>query len=233
VQRKKRERIQVPRAAIVGYTNTGKSSLLNALTEAQVLAEDKLFATLDPTTRRLILRSGASLLLTDTVGFVRNLPHGLVDAFKATLEEASSADLLIHVADASDPEVEARMETTEKVLSEIGAGSLPKILVLNKVDIADEGVVDGWLRLHPEGLPISVKTKQGLEELTALIEKTLTSGMEELVVAIPHAEYALVPFIRREGSVIEETAKDEYTLVRCRVPERLMEKLGKYRVPKA
>jgi len=229
VQRKKRERIQVPRAAIVGYTNTGKSSLLNALTEAQVLAEDKLFATLDPTTRRLILRSGASLLLTDTVGFVRNLPHGLVDAFKATLEEASSADLLIHVADASDPEVESRMATTEKVLSEIGAGDLPKILVLNKVDIAEAGVVDAWQRLHPEGLPISVKTKQGLEGLSALIEKMLTAGMEEIVVAIPHSEYALVPLIRREGSVIEERSEDEFTIVKCRVPERLIDRLETYR----
>ncbi|MCX7027633.1 MAG: GTPase HflX [Spirochaetes bacterium] len=229
VQRKKRERIQVPRAAIVGYTNTGKSSLLNVLTEAQVLAEDKLFATLDPTTRRLILRSGASLLLTDTVGFVRNLPHGLVDAFKATLEEASSADLLIHVADASDPEVESRMATTEKVLSEIGAGNLPKIIVLNKIDIAERGIVDTWQRLHPDGLPISVKTKLGLEGLTALIEKMLTAGMEEIIVAIPHSEYALVPLIRREGSVIEERSEDECTVVRCRVPERLMDRLGKYR----
>jgi GTP-binding protein HflX len=233
VQRKKREKVQVPRAAIVGYTNAGKSSLLNVLTEAQVLAEDKLFATLDPTTRKLILRSGAVLLVTDTVGFVRNLPHNLVEAFKATLEEASGADLLIHVADASDPEVESHMATTEKVLSEIGAGSLPRILVLNKIDIAEAGTVDTWLRLHPEGHPVSVKTGQGIEGLRALIETTLTSGMEEILVAIPHAEYSLVPFIRREGSVIEEVAKDDYTLVRCRVPERLMEKLGKYLVPKA
>ena len=233
VQRKKREKIQVPRAAIVGYTNSGKSSLLNVLTEAQVLAEDKLFATLDPTTRKLILRSGASLLLTDTVGFVRNLPHHLVEAFKATLEEASGADLLIHVADASDPEVESRMATTEKVLSEIGAGALPRILVLNKVDIAEAGMVDSWIRLHPDGLAISVRTRLGIEGLTALIEKTLTSGMEEILVAIPHAEYALVPFIRREGSVIEEVAKDDFTLVRCRIPARLMERLGKYRVPEA
>ena len=233
VQRKKREKIQIPRAAIVGYTNAGKSSLLNILTEAQVLAEDKLFATLDPTTRKLILRSGASLLLTDTVGFVRNLPHNLVEAFKATLEEASGADLLIHVADASDPEVESRMATTEKVLSEIGAGALPRILVLNKVDIAEAGMVDTWIRLHPDGLAISVRTRLGIESLTALIENTLTSGMEELVLAIPHAEYALVPFIRREGSVIEEVAKDDFTLVHCRIPARLMERLGKYRVPEA
>lgn len=229
VQRKKRERISLPRAAIVGYTNAGKSSLLNALTNAEVPAEDKLFATLDPTTRKLILKSGATLLVTDTVGFVRNLPHHLVEAFKATLEEASGSDLLIHVADASDPEVELHMATTEKVLSEIGAGALPRIIVLNKADIAGPDAVDRWLMLHPEGLAISAKTGQGLADLALLIEKSLTADMEELVLAIPHSDYSIIPLIHREGLVIEEKSEDDRTIVRCRIPSRLESRVGKYR----
>ncbi|PKL06580.1 MAG: GTPase HflX [Spirochaetae bacterium HGW-Spirochaetae-9] len=229
VQRRRRERVELPRAAIVGYTNAGKSSLLNALTAANVLAEDKLFATLDPTTRKLNLRSGGNLLMTDTVGFVRNLPHNLIDAFKATLEEASASDLLIHVADASDPEVEIHMATTEKVLSEIGAGELPRILVLNKIDIADEAVLDQWFRIHPDSLAVSAKTGKGLDSLALLIEKTLTSDMEEVVLAIPHSEYSLIPLIHREGVVIEERSEDERSIVRCRIPRRLEGKVGKYR----
>lgn len=229
VQRRRRERISVPRAAIVGYTNAGKSSLLNALTNAEVLAEDKLFATLDPTTRRLILKSGATLLVTDTVGFVRNLPHGLVEAFKATLEEASQADLLIHVADASDPEVEVHMATTEKVLSEIGAGLVPRILVLNKTDIAEQGVIDQWQRIHPEGIPVSAKTGSGLDALAREVEKSLTSAMAEVLLEIPHSEYSLVSLLHREGLVISEQAGDEGTIVRCKIPKRLEEKFEKYR----
>jgi len=228
VQRRKRERISIPRAAIVGYTNAGKSSLLNALTNAQVLAEDKLFATLDPTTRKLILASGATLLVTDTVGFVRNLPHHLVEAFKATLEEAANADLLIHVADASDPEVEIHMDTTERVLSEIGAGDVPRILVLNKVDIAAEDSISQWMRIHSGGLAVSAKTGAGLVELAAAIEKQLTSAMREVMLEIPHSDYSFVSFLHREGSVEEETSGDESTVIRCRIPARLTDKVAKY-----
>ena len=236
VQRRRRERIELPRAAIVGYTNAGKSSLLNALTAANVLAEDKLFATLDPTTRKLILTSGSTLLITDTVGFVRNLPHNLVEAFKATLEEASASDLLIHVADAADPEVEIHMATTEKVLDEIGAGTVPRILVLNKVDIAEPGVVEQWLRLHPDSLAVSAKTGLGLDALAIQIEARLTSGMEEMELAIPFAEYSLIPLIHREGTVLEERTEDDCTVIRCKVPQRIVPKLEPYKrgeAPKA
>lgn len=228
VQRRRRERIELPRAAIVGYTNAGKSSLLNALTSANVLAEDKLFATLDPTTRKLILTSGSTLLVTDTVGFVRNLPHNLVEAFKATLEEASASDLLIHVADASDPEVEVHMATTEKVLDEIGAGAVPRILVLNKVDIAEPGAVEQWRRLHPDSLAVSAKTALGLDALAVQIEARLTSGMEEMELAIPFAEYSLIPLIHREGTVLEEHTEDDCTVIRCKVPQRIVPKLEPY-----
>ncbi len=228
VQRKRRQRLPLPRAAIVGYTNAGKSSLLNAMTQAQVVAEDKLFATLDPTTRRLSLGSGASLLLTDTVGFVRNLPHGLVEAFKATLEEASNADLLIHVVDGADPERELHMTTTRQVLSEIGAGSVPQLLVLNKTDLADSEALDDWRRSHPEGIPVSAKTGEGLNELAARIETELSAGMEELSLLIPHAQYALIPLIHREGVVLEEKGGEEGTLVRCKMPARLVGRLEEF-----
>ncbi len=231
VQRKRRERLTLPRAAIVGYTNAGKSSLLNVLAKAEVVAEDKLFATLDPTTRRLILGSGASLLLTDTVGFVRNLPHGLVEAFKATLEEASSADLLIHVADAADPEVELQMATTEKVLTEIGAGVLPRILVLNKTDIADPGAVQDWLYAHPGGLAVSAKTGEGLQVLVKLIEERLSDGMVEMHLIIPHDQYALIPLIHREGVVIKESSQDEASTILCRIPSRLVSRLEAFKAP--
>ncbi|MDX9783849.1 MAG: GTPase HflX [Spirochaetia bacterium] len=228
VQRKRRQRLPLPRAAIVGYTNAGKSSLLNAMTQAEVVAEDKLFATLDPTTRRLSLGSGASLLLTDTVGFVRNLPHGLVEAFKATLEEASNADLLIHVVDGADPERELHMTTTRQVLSEIGAGSVPQLLVLNKTDLADSETLDDWRRSHPEGIPVSAKTGEGLKELAARIETELSAGMEELQLLIPHAQYALIPLIHREGVVLEEKGGEEGTLVRCKMPARLVGRLEEF-----
>ena len=227
VQRRRRERQTVPRAAIVGYTNAGKSSLLNTLSSASVLAEDKLFATLDPTTRRIALDSGSTVLLTDTVGFIRNLPHGLVEAFKATLEEAAVADLLIHVADASDPEVESHMRTTESVLAEIGAGELPRILVLNKIDLAPE-MRDGWLQSHPGGVLVSARTGFGLGDLVARIGEVVAGGMQELELRIPHADYAMVALLRREAHIVEESHDDEAAILRCRVPERLLSRIERY-----
>jgi len=230
VQRKRRERLAVPRAAIVGYTNSGKSSLLNALTRASVLVEDKLFATLDPTTRRIGLVKGGSLLLTDTVGFVRNLPHGLVEAFKATLEEAAAADLLVEVVDASDPEIEAHMKTTNEVLAEIGAGELPRILVLNKIDLVEPPFVDGLKTLHPEAIIGSVKTGQGIPEILAAIEKGLGELAGEMRLYIPDADYSLVALLRREAQILEEGRDDEGTSLRCRVPDRIVSKFEKYLV---
>ncbi|MDA8411015.1 MAG: GTPase HflX [Treponema sp.] len=227
-QRKRRERQAVPRAAVVGYTNAGKSSLLNALCDSGILAEDKLFATLDPTTRRMTTVKGAVLLLTDTVGFVRNLPHGLVEAFKATLEEAALADLLVEVVDASDPESDRHMETTNEVLREIGAGDVPRVVVLNKVDLLDEVTAAGLASRHPGAHPASIRTGFGLEGINAAIEAALVENDSVANFRIPDAEYALVALLHREALVLGESREDNATIVEARVPERVGKRLEKY-----
>jgi len=221
-QRKRRERLALKRAAIVGYTNAGKSSILNAIAPtAAVLAEDKLFATLDPTTRRLDTGSG-SILVTDTVGFVRNLPHGLVEAFKATLEEAADADLLVHVVDASDPEAETQYRTTLEVLAEVGADASRSILVYNKIDrIPDR---DAW-PVAPDAVFVSAATGEGLPGLIAAIEAELTADEPELVLRIPPERYDLVALLYREASVLSEDHDGEASVLRCRVPERLLSRV--------
>jgi GTP-binding protein HflX len=230
VQRSRREKASVPRAAIVGYTNAGKSSLLNALASAGVLAEDKLFATLDPTTRRLDLDKGGSVLLTDTVGFVRNLPHHLVEAFKATLEEAADADILVEVVDASDPEADIQLAATDKVLREIGAGEVPRILALNKVDlVADEAAFALWRSKFPEALCCSAKTGAGLPELVAALEDRLSAASGEMGLRIPDAEYSFVALLHREASILEESHDGEATVLRARVPERLASRFERFR----
>ncbi|HUX37639.1 MAG TPA: GTPase HflX [Rectinemataceae bacterium] len=229
-QRKRREKQAMPRAAVVGYTNAGKSSLLNALCDSGILAEDKLFATLDPTTRRMPVGKGGALLLTDTVGFVRNLPHGLVEAFKATLEEAALANILVEVVDASDPESDRHMATTTEVLREIGAGDLPRVLVLNKVDLLDAESLAALSSAHPEALVVSVKIGTGLPELHDAIEAALVGGDERVRLRIPDAEYSLVPLLHREAQVLSEEREDDATIVECRLPERLVARLSAYDV---
>ena len=186
-QRKQRRRVPVPTVAIVGYTNAGKSSLLNRLTGAHVLARDQLFATLDPTTRQLVLPSGRKVLLTDTVGFVRRLPHRLVEAFKATLEEAVQADVLLHIVDISSPEYESHLTTTEEVLTEIGAGERRVIPVFNKADLLDDPLVRRLaLELHPEAHLVSVRTGEGLDALLTRLDEILAARDEDLVLLVPH-----------------------------------------------
>lgn len=171
LQRKKRERSAVPCCALVGYTNAGKSSLLNALAGADAFVEDKLFATLDTTARRFYLEAGRSVLLIDTVGFIRNLPHDLIDSFHATLEEAKLAALLIHVLDVSDPGADRYYETTRAVLRNLGAGDTPVITVLNKIDRLDS---PGRLSDYPEAVPVSTKTRQGLDLLRRRMAELLS-----------------------------------------------------------
>jgi GTP-binding protein HflX len=221
-QRKDRKRAPVPNAAIVGYTNSGKSSLLRRLTGADVLIEDKLFATLDTTTRKIALPNKQPLLLTDTVGFVRRLPHGLVEAFRATLEEATMADFLIHLLDASQPEVVEFYNTTMKVLAELGAAERPMLVVFNKIDRVEDPATLAALRRHyPEAIFISVRTGAGLDELVELMAAQIAGGSVTRELRIPQSEAALIARVHRQAKVLEsEYLGDEVRLVAV-LPARL------------
>jgi GTP-binding protein HflX len=218
VQRRRRLRVPVPTAAIVGYTNAGKSSLLNALTGAQVLAEDKLFATLDPTTRQLHLSGNHKLLVTDTVGFIRRLPHGLVESFKATLEETVVADFLIHVLDVSNPNFEKHHATTLSVLGELGAIDKTILTVFNKVDAADPAMISRARHLVPDALFVSALTRSGLDALeTRCVELIAdTFGATELL--IPHGRYDVIARLHELGDIQEQEEVDGAVRIKGRFP---------------
>ena len=212
ISRKKRKRIPLPTVAIVGYTNAGKSTLLNQITGSQVLAEDKLFATLDPTSRRIRLASGRTIILTDTVGFIRKLPHRLIDAFKATLEEAVESDLLLHVVDFSCSEFEEHLETTKSVLSELGAGNKETIIVFNKIDNGDDLLSRLKARAkEQDSVFISCKTGEGIDELLLTIEKKINQKIAVGKFKIPHSRYEIISKLKEQGSLISEVVFDEYT----------------------
>lgn len=203
-QRKKRESLPVPECALIGYTNAGKSSLLNSLTGATSFVENKLFATLDPLTRKLNLKDGTSILLTDTVGFISNLPHSLIDAFKSTLAEAQQADLQLIVLDASDPNIDFHYKTVCEVLKEIDAEDNQRIIILNKIDkLAEDDIQLSNLKvIFPDAICISAKTKQGFEELNqAILEKLLGQKKSFL---IPISEHKLLSQIRKNGIILQE-----------------------------
>ena len=228
-QRKKRMTVPVPTCAIVGYTNAGKSSLLNKLTNSNILAEDKLFATLDPTSRRCPLPSGQPLVVTDTVGFVRNLPHRLVDAFKATLEEAIVSNFLIHVLDVNSPEVDSHAETTLSVLKELGAKEKKVITVFNKLDaLWDEATRYDLSIRYPDALFISAHTGEGLDTLQDKMEAIIEADFTQVRLLIPHNRYDLVARLHREGGVRKEEARDEGSYLVGSVPERMMSVLQPY-----
>ncbi|MGB0370269.1 MAG: GTPase HflX [Opitutales bacterium] len=224
-QRKQRLKKPVPSGAFVGYTNAGKSSLLNAITGAEVLAEDKLFATLDPTSRRAKLHNGQTIVLTDTVGFVRRLPHRLVEAFKATLEESIISDFLVHVVDISNPDFEQHFETTQKVLLELGAQHKRTIIAFNKIDAVDDPtLINGLKAKYPEAVFISAAEKLGLDILQDRMLDMIAAGFEEMQLVIPHSRYDLVSQLYREGGIISERIEDNGYYIEARLADRIRDK---------
>lgn len=212
VQRKERVRNEIPLGAIVGYTNAGKSSLLNSLTGADALVEDKLFATLDPTTRRLELPDRQEILLTDTVGFVRKLPHSLVEAFKSTLEEAALADFLILVLDISSPHVENQWETTLAVLAELNAQDKEMLVVFNKCDVQKDPVVLARLRsLAPGGVFISCRTGEGLDNLRNMLSRYTGSQHSILELSLPPSRQDLIAMVHAKGRILESEYLEDGT----------------------
>ena len=210
VQRAKRLRKPVPTVSIVGYTNAGKSSLLNKLTASVALAEDRLFATLDPTIRRLDLDESQHVLLTDTVGFVRRLPHRLVEAFKATLEEAVVAHLLIHLIDISSSETSSHIKTTEAVLSEIGANENRSLIVFNKIDKLESSEKrESFELLYPEAILISAETGEGLELLKSRISESLNAKLRPTKLMIPHDRYGVISRLYASGGVRHSKSEED------------------------
>ncbi len=209
LHRDKRTAVPYPLVALVGYTNSGKSTLMNRLTEANVLAEDKLFATLDPTTRRLELPNGTVILLSDTVGFITKLPHGFIDAFKSTLEEVRAADLLLHVVDVTDPQATAHIAVVDKVLEELGAQSTPRVMVWNKIDALPPGSGIPAGEGEGERALVSARTGVGLPDLLNAIAASVKSTREQVEFQFPVHRQDLVATLHREGSVLSEEYEDD------------------------
>jgi GTP-binding protein HflX len=221
-QRKSRQRVPMPHAAIVGYTNAGKSSLLRRLTGADVLIEDKLFATLDTTTRKLELPNRQTLLITDTVGFIRRLPHQLVDAFKATLEEAVEADFLIHVLDAGQENPLEIHQTTTEVLNELGAGEKETLTLLNKIETVTDLIQRQVLKKEfPDALPISVHTGEGIEDLHFALSDILSRKTGTMELSIPQSRADIIARLHREANVLNVDYEGDNALILAVVPERM------------
>jgi GTP-binding protein HflX len=233
VKRAGRVRHDVPSVAIAGYTNAGKSSLLNALTDAGVLVEDALFATLDPTVRRTQTPDGRIYTLSDTVGFVRHLPHQLVEAFRSTLEEVVQADLVLHVVDSSDRDPEGQLRAVREVLAEIGADSVPELVVLNKTDVADEMSVTRLLRAEPGAVPVSARTGAGLDALRAAIESALPQPAFEVDAVVPYDRGDLVSRVFEQGDVSAVEHLGSGTAITARVGSALRAELEPYRTAPA
>ncbi|WP_460445881.1 GTPase HflX [Angustibacter aerolatus] len=230
VGRHHRRALQVPSVAIAGYTNAGKSSILNRLTGAGVLVEDALFATLDPTVRRTRTPDGREFTLSDTVGFVRQLPHQLVEAFRSTLEEVAESDLVLHVVDGSDPDPEGQIAAVREVLADVDAQNLPELLVLNKSDAADPEVVDRLRRRNPTLVVVSARTGAGIEELRERVTELLPHPRVEVEVLVPYERGDLVSRVHVDGEVLDEEHTAAGTRLRARVGSRLAAELEPYPV---
>jgi GTP-binding protein HflX len=225
---KARRKSRMPLVSLVGYTNAGKSTMFNLMTEAGVLVEDRLFATLDSTVRRFEFDGGSPILISDTVGFVRNLPHQLVEAFRSTLEEVDDADLLLHIIDGADPDPDRQISAVHTVLREIGAADIPEILVVNKVDVADPIAVKRLLALHPGAVATSALTGEGQEELAAAIETRLdhTTGSVELI--IPYDRGELVALVHEIGRVSAEEHTDMGTRITANIPRDELHRVARF-----
>ena len=229
-KRQERRRFNIPSVAIAGYTNAGKSSLLNKLTNAGVLVENALFATLDPTVRKSETSDGRVYTLSDTVGFVRHLPHQLIDAFKSTLEEVSESDLIVHVVDGSHPDPFEQIRAVRLVIDEIGGKEIPEIIAINKVDIADPAVIMEILRKEPNSYAFSVRTGFGIEGLLHAIESSLPRPSVEINVVIPYDRGDLVHAIHERGEIFSEQYEPEGTSIHARVDGGLAQRIENSRI---
>lgn len=230
LQRKARRRSRLGNVSLVGYTNAGKSTLLNRLTDAGVLVEDRLFATLDPRTRRLQLPGGESVLLSDTVGFVRKLPHQLVQAFRSTLEVVTESDLLVHVVDSTSSDPESQIEAVRSVLDEIGAGDVPELLAFNKCDAAGSEAARLAAR-HPGSVTISALTGAGIESLLEAVGDRLRAAASVLELEVPYERGDILAAVHREGEVLTETHDERCARVRVRVDAAGAARFREFEVP--
>lgn len=215
-QRKARVRSKLPVAALVGYTNAGKSTLLNQITDAGVLVEDQLFSTLDSSVRRSELPGGTPVLFSDTVGFIRDLPHQLIEAFQSTLDEVHNADLLLHVVDGSDPDADVQISAVRSVLGEIGAEQVPELFVINKTDTADPAAIRRLSEIH-DGVAISAQTGEGVDMLLNAVEERLTATSYRVLLEIPYDRGDLMALLHRNGAVVDESHTEAGTLVEARL----------------
>lgn len=225
-KRQERRRHRIPSVAITGYTNAGKSSLLNTLTNAGVLVENALFATLDPTVRQTRTSDGRVYTLTDTVGFVRHLPHQLVDAFRSTLEEVEDADLIVHVVDGSHPDPFEQIRAVREVIAEIGGADIPEIIAINKVDVAEPAIIMQILRTEKNSYAFSARTGFGIEGLLLAIEKSLPMLLIEIDVTIPYGRGDLISAIHQRGEIISEEYVPEGTAIHARVDAALAQQVN-------
>jgi GTP-binding protein HflX len=234
VKRSSRERSGVPQIAIAGYTNAGKSTLLNALTGSDVVVADQLFATLDPTVRRIQLPSGRAATLSDTVGFVSKLPHDLVEAFRSTLEEVARATTILHVADAASPDLHRQIEAVRTVLGEIGAGRIPELLVLNKVDLLSEHERARVLSRTGDGaVAVSARTGDGLDALLTAIEAAVPRFPVDVTLLVPWGREDVTAMLHRDAEVLSEEARHDGTLVHARVNQRELAAVEGFRVARS
>ena len=219
VQRSGRKRNQWPLGSLVGYTNAGKSTLFNAITGAATLSEDKLFATLDPTTRRLRLPTNQNVLLSDTVGFIRKLPHDLVDAFKATLEEVVEADLLLHVVDISSPHAEEQIEAVNQVLGELGVADKPMLMVFNKIDrVTAPGLAKRYTSEYENSIVVSAKTREGFDAFMAELGKQLRPVRQMVELSIPHSKSNVIARLHEVGQVMERNYDGAEAVFKALIP---------------